>query len=287
MRHEYALLDVFTDRKFGGNQLAVFHDGWGVSDEDMQAVARELNFSETVFVAKPEQGGDHKLRIFTPARELPFAGHPTVGAAFFLSDGKDVDLRLEEGVGTLTVTVTSGFVEMEQPRPTFGPELDVATTFEKLRAAIGIATRVSAPPPQVVSCGNPFLFVPIAAGEVASLDVSASALNDLLAEVDAMGLYAFTTSDLARPDSTVHGRMFAPAAGVSEDPATGSAAGPLAAYLVRHGLAKAGDRIVVEQGFEMGRPSLMYARIGGTADAIATVHVGGRVAVAGGGWVDL
>lgn len=287
MRHEYALLDVFTDRKFGGNQLAVFHDGWGVSDAEMQAVARELNFSETVFVAKPEQGGDHKLRIFTPARELPFAGHPTVGAAFFLSDGNDADLRLEEGVGTLTVTVTSGFVEMEQPRPTFGAERDATALFEKLRAAIGIATCMPAPPPQVVSCGNPFLFVAVAAGEVAGLDVSASALNDLLEDVGAMGLYAFTTADLSLPDSTVHGRMFAPGAGVSEDPATGSAAGPLAAYLVRHGIAKPGDRVVVEQGFEMGRPSLMYARIGGTADAITTVHVGGRVAVAGGGWIEL
>lgn len=287
MRHEYALLDVFTDRKFGGNQLAVFHDGWGVSDADMQAVARELNFSETVFIAKPEQGGDHKLRIFTPARELPFAGHPTIGAAFFLSDGKDADLRLEEGVGTLTVTVTSGFVEMEQPAPTFGPELDAERAFETLRGAIGVVTAVRTPPPQVVSCGNPFLFVPVGPGEIAGLDVSESALEALLDEAGAMGLYAFTTTDTALPDSRVHGRMFAPGAGVSEDPATGSAAGPLAAYLVRHGLAEAGDRIVVEQGFEMGRPSLMYARIGVSGDAITTVHVGGRVAATGGGWIDL
>ena len=287
MRHEYALLDVFTDRRFGGNQLAVFHDGWGVSDADMQSVARELNFSETVFIAKPEQGGDHKLRIFTPARELPFAGHPTIGTAFFLADGKDADLRLEEGVGTLTVTVTSGFVEMEQPSPTFGPELDAETLFEDLRDAIGVGSVTLTPPPQVVSSGNPFLFVAVEPDEIADLNVNASALNSLLADVGAMGLYAFTERRTARPDSSVHGRMFAPGAGVSEDPATGSAAGPLAAYLVRHGMAQPGDRIVIEQGFEIGRPSLMYARVGGTAEKITTLHVGGRAVISGGGWIEL
>ncbi|HEY6957741.1 MAG TPA: PhzF family phenazine biosynthesis protein [Candidatus Limnocylindria bacterium] len=287
MRHEYALLDVFTDRRFGGNQLAVFHDGWGVSDADMQAVARELNFSETVFIAKPEQGGDHKLRIFTPARELPFAGHPTIGTAFFLADGKDADLRLEEGVGTLTVTVTSGFVEMEQPAPTFGPELDAEKLFEDLRDAIGIASVTAEPRPQVVSSGNPFLFVAVDPDEIADLSVNVSALNSLLTDVGAMGLYAFTDRRTALPDSRVHGRMFAPGAGVAEDPATGSAAGPLAAYLVCHGMADPGERIVIEQGFEMGRPSLMYARVGGTKDRITTLHVGGRAVMSGGGWVEL
>lgn len=287
MRHEYALLDVFTDRRFGGNQLAVFHDGWGVPDADMQSVARELNFSETVFIAKPEQGGDHKLRIFTPARELPFAGHPTIGTAFFLADGKDADLRLEEGVGTLTVTVTSGFVEMEQPSPTFGPELDPDALADELRDAIGISSITAAPRPQVVSSGNPFLFVPVEPDEIAGLSVNAMALTSLLTDVGAMGLYAFTDRRTERPDSDVHGRMFAPGAGVAEDPATGSAAGPLAAYLVRHGLAEVGRRIVVEQGFEIGRPSLMYARVGGTPEKITTLHVGGRAVIAGGGWIEL
>ena len=287
MRHEYALLDVFTDRRFGGNQLAVFHDGWGVSDAEMQAVARELNFSETVFVAKPEQGGDHKLRIFTPARELPFAGHPTIGTAFLLADGKDVDLRFEEGVGTLTVTVTSGFVEMEQPAPTFGPELDPETLAGDLRDAIGVASVTLLPRPQVVSSGNPFLFVPVGPDEIADLSVNTSVLSSLLAEVGAMGLYAFTDGMTARADSDVHGRMFAPPAGVAEDPATGSAAGPLAAYLVRHGLAEVGKRIVIEQGFEMGRPSIMYARVGGTAEKVTTLHVGGRAVISGGGWIEL
>lgn len=287
MRREYALLDVFTDRRFCGNQLAVFHDGWGVSDADMQAVARELNFSETVFVAKPEQGGDHKLRIFTPARELPFAGHPTIGTAFFLADGRDADLRLEEGVGTLTVTVTSGFVEMEQPAPTFGPALDPAALAERLRDAIGVAAVAAAPPPQVVSSGNPFLFVPVDPDLLAHLSVNAESLEALLADTGAMGLYPFTDRRTALPDSDVHGRMFAPGAGVAEDPATGSAAGPLAAYLVRHGVAEPGERIVIEQGFELGRPSLMYARVGGTKERITTLHVGGRAVISGGGWVEL
>src|SRR5512140_1485394 len=134
-RHEYALLDVFTDRKFGGNQLAVFADGWGITDADMQSVAKELNLPETVFVAKPREGGDHRLRIVTPARELPVAGHPTVGAAFFLAGGNDADLRIEEGIGTLSVTVRGGFTEMEQPLPRFELVKDRASIAAQLSLA--------------------------------------------------------------------------------------------------------------------------------------------------------
>src|SRR5256885_14877684 len=123
-RHEYTLVDVFTDRKFGGNQLAVFRDGRGIDDAAMQTAAKELNLPETTFVVPAAKGGDHRLRMFTPAKELPFAGHPTVGTAYVLSAGKDVTLRLEEPVGTLTVTVRDSFTEMEQPLPTFEPVSD-------------------------------------------------------------------------------------------------------------------------------------------------------------------
>ena len=122
-RHEYTLVDVFTDRKFGGNQLAVFRDGSGIPSGAMQTFAKELNLPETTFVVPAENGGDHKLRIFTPARELPFAGHPTVGTAFVLAGARDATLRLEEQVGTLQVTVRDGFTEMEQPLPVFEPSL--------------------------------------------------------------------------------------------------------------------------------------------------------------------
>jgi trans-2,3-dihydro-3-hydroxyanthranilate isomerase len=273
-RHEYVLVDVFTDRKFGGNQLAVFRDGTGVRDELMQAAAKELNLPETTFVVPAEHGGDHKLRIFTPARELPFAGHPTVGTAFVLADSRDATLRLEEQVGTLQVTVRDGFTEMEQPLPTFEPVADR----DAVAASVSLETGDLEPalPIEVGSSGNRFMFV-----AVKTLDAVKRASPRGLAEA----AYIFTTQTV-EPGSTVHGRMYAPWQGIAEDPATGSANGPLGAYLVRHGLSD-GTRIVSEQGFEMGRRSLLYVRVGGGRDRITSVHVGGRCAIAGGGWLDL
>jgi trans-2,3-dihydro-3-hydroxyanthranilate isomerase len=285
-RHEYTLVDVFTDRKFGGNQLAVFTDGRGIDGETMQAVAKELAIAETTFILPKEKDGDHKVRIFTPGKELPFAGHPTVGTTWVLSGGKDGSLKLELGVGTISVTVTSGFVEMEQPLPKFGPELDV---YAKVVEAIGDVLNDASPAPfQVVSCGNSFLFTPVDGLDgMRDISVNTSALQSLLDEVGAMGLYAWTTHETARPDSTVHGRMFAPSVGIAEDPATGSAAGPLGSYLVRYGLAQPGQVIVSEQGFEMGRPSFLRTRIDGTREKITGIHVGGNVVNVGGGWMDL
>jgi trans-2,3-dihydro-3-hydroxyanthranilate isomerase len=286
-RHEYALVDVFTDRRFGGNQLAVFTDGRGIDGDTMQAVAKELLIAETTFVLPREKDGDHRVRIFTPATELPFAGHPTVGTAWVLSGGRNGTLKLELGVGTIGVTVKDGFVEMEQPLPTFGPELETADVHPKLVAALGVETVTGDPPTQVVSCGNRFLFAPMELRDVQDLVLNAEALGSLLREVDAMGLYAFTVLDTVRPDSHVHGRMFAPGVGIAEDPATGSAAGPLGSYLVRHGLAHPGQTIVAEQGFEIGRPSLLHIRVDGSRDKITGVHVGGNVVNVGGGWMDL
>ncbi len=273
-RREYTLVDVFTDRKFGGNQLAVFRDGSGLDDRAMQTAAKELNLPETTFVVAAEQGGDHRLRIFTPARELPFAGHPTVGTAFVLADGRDATLRLEERVGTLAVTVRDGFTEMEQPLPTFEPVTDRAAVATSLSLALDDLD--PALPIEVGSSGNRFMFV-----AVTSLDAVQRATPRDLAEA----AYIFTTRTI-EPGSTVHGRMYAPWQGIAEDPATGSANGPLGAYLVRHGLSD-GARIVSEQGYEMGRPSLLYVRIGGGRERITSVHVGGRCAIAGGGWLDL
>jgi trans-2,3-dihydro-3-hydroxyanthranilate isomerase len=273
-RHEYVLVDVFTDRKFGGNQLAVFRDGSGVRDELMQAAAKELNLPETTFVVPAEHGGDHKLRIFTPARELPFAGHPTVGTAFVLADSRDATLRLEEQVGTLAVTVRDGFTEMEQPLPTFEPVADR----DAVAASVSLDAADLEPglPIEIGSSGNRFMFV-----AVKTLDAVKRASPRGLAEA----AYIFTTQTV-EPGSTVHGRMYAPWQGIAEDPATGSANGPLGAYLVRHGMSD-GTRIVSEQGFEMGRRSLLYVRVGGSRDRITSVHVGGRCAIAGGGWLEL
>ena len=272
-RHEYTLVDVFTDKKFGGNQLAVFRDGRGIDATLMQAIAKELNLPEAAFVLPAEQGGDHRVRIFTPAKELPFAGHPTVGTAYVLADGKDTSLRLEETVGTLTVTVRDGFSEMEQPLPTFEPVADRAAVAASVSLQVGDLE--PALPIEIGSSGNRFMFVP-----VTSIDAVKRASPRGLIEA----AYIFSTATVA-PGSTVHGRMYAPWQGIAEDPATGSACGPLGAYLVRHGLSD-GKRIVAEQGYEMGRPSLLYVRIGGTRERITSVHVGGRCAPAGGGWID-
>ena len=273
-RREYTLVDVFTDRKFGGNQLAVFRDGRGVSDELMQAAAKEINFSETTFVVPAEHGGDHRIRIFSPTRELPFAGHPTIGTAFVLADARDATLRLEEQVGTLEVTVRDGFTEMEQPLPTFEPvaERDAVAASISLDAA----DLEPALPIEIGSSGVRFMFI-----AVKTLDAVKRASPRGLAQA----AYIFT-AETVEPGSTVHGRMYAPWPGVVEDPATGSANGPLGAYLVRHGLSD-GTRIVSEQGFEMGRRSLLYVRVGRSGDRITSVHVGGRCVIAGGGWLDL
>jgi len=240
----------------------------------MQAAAKELNLPETTFVVPAEQGGDHKLRIFTPARELPFAGHPTVGTAFVLADSRDATLRLEERVGTLQVTVRDGFTEMEQPLPTFEPVADRDAVAASI--SLDAADLEPALPIEIGSSGNRFMFV-----AVKTLDAVKRASPRGLAEA----AYIFTTQTV-EPGSTVHGRMYAPWQGIAEDPATGSANGPLGAYLVRHGLSD-GTRIVSEQGFEMGRRSLLYVRVGGDRDRITSVHVGGRCAIAGGGWLDL
>ena len=273
-RHEYTLVDVFTDRKFGGNQLAVFRDGSGIPSGAMQTFAKELNLPETTFVVPAENGGDHKLRIFTPARELPFAGHPTVGTAFVLAGARDATLRLEEQVGTLQVTVRDGFTEMEQPLPTFEPVADRAAVAASVSLDVGDLE--PSLPIEIGSSGNRFMFV-----AVKTLDAVRRATPRELAEA----AYIFTTKTV-EPGSTVHGRMYAPWQGIAEDPATGSANGPLGAFLVRHGVSS-GERIVSEQGYEMGRPSLLYVRVGGGRERITSVHVGGHCAVSGGGWLEL
>ncbi len=275
-RHEYALLDVFTDMRFTGNQLAVFGDGAVVPESAMQPIAKELNLPETVFVMPPLAGGDHRLRIFTPARELPFAGHPTIGAAFFLAGGRDQSLLIEERVGVMHVDVTSGFIEMEQPLPNFrnGPyPRDIAPLLTLKPSDIDPSL-----PIEIGSSGNAFTFVPVHD-------------KDLVDRASPRGLseptFIFTRETIS-PDSTVYGRMYGGSiqGSLNEDPATGSAVGPLGAYLFRHGLTD-GKRIVVEQGYAMGRPSLLYVRVSGTREHVTRVYVGGRAVVVGGGWIEV
>jgi len=279
-RYEYRLVDVFADRAFSGNPLAVFREPGGLDSKAMQAIAKELHLSETTFVLKPSSAAaDYRVRIFTPDAELPFAGHPTLGTAFVLADGNDATTRLEEGVGVIRVTIREGFVQMEQPLPTF-----TGTTITRKTAAdaLGIAVEEvrSDVPIQMGSSGVPFLYVPLAnlkavrrARRPAALDAS---------------VYVFAMSG-ERSGSQVHGRMFDQGLGIGEDPATGSAQGPLGAYIVAHELVQAAPttRIRVEQGFEIGRPSILEIEVDRAGPAITAVRVGGGCIPIGGGWLDV
>lgn len=296
MTRDYHLVDVFTDRAFGGNPLAVFTDGRGITDAVMQSIAKELNLSETTFVLPPDDPGcDFRVRIFTPKSELPIAGHPTVGTAFVLSREGIVaksEVVFEEGVGPVPVSIGrrgdgAGFIEMSQPAPKFGPRVEdkdaVAEMLSLDRRAI------SDLPIEVVSCGNPFLFVPIDTLEsMRRIRLRSDLAEPIVKPVAATGVFVFTT-EVEVPASTVHGRLFAPGEGIVEDPATGSAAGPLGCYLSRYGVTagKGEVKSVLEQGIEMGRPSFLHIRIGHSDNEITAVHVGGSCVYMGSGQLEL
>ena len=274
MRLDYHLLDVFTDRQFGGNQLAVFpQPPPNLAPTLMQQIARELNLSETVFVLPPaDPVNDFRLRIFTPLAELPMAGHPTVGAAYALAHlGRlgplEAQTRLvfEEGVGPIGVTVhvdprgKPSEVWMRQPIPQFGAIYRDRRAIAEMLSLDESDLRGDAPI-QVLSSGLPFLYVPVATlAAMARIQLRQDRWTALLAGSNAQNVFA-TTTETVEAISSAHSRMFAPALGVDEDPATGSASGPLAAYLLRYGLADSGE-MIGEQGFEMGRPSFIRMRV--------------------------
>src|SRR5918999_30365 len=265
----YVFADVFTDRPLEGNQLAVFTDARTLDDATMQALAFEIGFSETVFVLPPEQGGTVRIRIFTPRSELPFAGHPVLGAAWVLAGPLQRDvLELETGRGIVPVELERAegggitFGRMTQPVPTVEPFPDP----DALCAALGVeGSRV---PVETYDNGPRFAFVVLGSpDEVATLQPDLAALEELGLPV---GCIAHVGG--ARWKT----RMFAPAFGVPEDPATGSAAGPLACHACRHGLADWGTWLEISQGAEIGRPSTLFALAEGTQDAIERVACGGR-----------
>jgi trans-2,3-dihydro-3-hydroxyanthranilate isomerase len=264
----YVVIDVFTDVALAGNQLAVFTDARDLDTPTMQALARELNFSESVFVLPATvAGADVRIRIFTPSAELPFAGHPTLGAAFVLGAPlQSVQIRLETLAGVVPVELERDgarivFGWMEQPLPAWAPVVDPAPVL----AAIGVEGSLL--PIERYDLGPGHVFVELSSpGEVAALVPDFAALAR--ATYDGVNCFA---SDGDRWKT----RMFAPASGVAEDPATGSAAGPLAVHLARHGRISFGERIEIAQGAELGRPSTLYARAEGTADRLERVLVGG------------
>lgn len=283
----FVQVDVFTERVFGGNPLAVVFEAAALSDAEMQAIAREMNCSETTFLLPPTRPDcAARIRIFTPARELPFAGHPTIGTAWVLATEKLLPpnthrFNLEEGIGPVEVTLEGeparpSFLWMRHREARFGPELIRRAGFAR---ALGLAESdlLAGAPICTGSTGNPFLYVPLRDREVvdrARLDVPA--LLAAQGEGPNVGVFVFA------PDShhRVYSRMFAPhTSGIPEDPATGSASGPLGAYLVERGLVAPADTvdIVSEQGTRMGRPSVIRIRVGMTAGRIAEILVGGGV----------
>jgi trans-2,3-dihydro-3-hydroxyanthranilate isomerase len=269
----YVVVDVFTDTPLTGNQLAVFTDARGLETELMQALAREMNFSESVFVLPSEGDGHARIRIFTPSTELPFAGHPTLGAAFVLGAPLQLDgLRLETGAGVVPVTLERDgarivFGRMEQPIPTVEPFGDREG---ELLAALGVER--SELPVEVYDNGIKHVYVCLASpDDVAALRPDFGRLSTLDAVLG--------VNCIAGSGSRWKTRMFAPGGGVPEDPGTGSAAGPLALHAARHGRIAFGDEIEISQGLEVGRPCTLYARVAGSAERVERVEVGGSAVV--------
>jgi trans-2,3-dihydro-3-hydroxyanthranilate isomerase len=299
----YLHLDVFTDRALEGNQLAVFPEPGSITTEMMQAITREMNFSECTFIFPPDSGGDVRMRIFTPAEELPMAGHPTIGSTFALAiEGvikkEQRDFLFELGVGPTPVSLMwhngkLSFVWMTQRLPSFGGAVDDRAL---LAAAVGLAESdlVTGLPVEMVSCGVPFLFVPLVTREAvdrASVDRLAAARCCREAGLEELGVFFFTTEGDADPGAgqTVYSRMLAPGLGVAEDPATGGASGPLGCYLFHHGVVSsaAAQNIVSLQGFAMRRPSRLHIAIDTTGETITRVRVGGQSVLVGRGELEI
>jgi trans-2,3-dihydro-3-hydroxyanthranilate isomerase len=268
----FVVADVFTERPLAGNQLAVFTDAREIPEERLQPLAREMNFSETVFIYPAEAGGHARMRIFTPAAELPFAGHPVLGTAFVLAGPLQLpEIHLETGVGVVPVALEREgarivFGRMSQPVPTVEPYAEE----EALLRALHVER--SELPVELYDNGIGHVYVALASEEaVAGLRPDLGALAELTGIV---GVNCF-----AGEGKRWKTRMFAPADGVPEDPATGSAAGPLACHLARHRRIHFGEEIEIAQGAEVGRPSTLYARVEGSLERIEKVQVGGSAVV--------
>ncbi|HEY4427080.1 MAG TPA: PhzF family phenazine biosynthesis protein [Solirubrobacteraceae bacterium] len=271
----YFVLDAFTDTPLAGNQVAVLTDARELREEEMQLVARELNLSETVFVLPPEAAGDARIRIFTPGTELPFAGHPVLGCAVLLGSALAQDsITLETGIGPVPVVLHPMgdgvlFGWMRQPVPAwraYEREAELLAALGLERSELSVEAYDNGPRHVYVALGDE--------PRLAALEPDMQALGRL----GRVGVSCFAGSG-----TSWRNRMFAPGLGVPEDPATGSAAGPLAVHLVRHGRIGPGTEIEISQGTEIGRPSLLHAIADVSDGAIERVEVGGAAVIVGRG----
>jgi trans-2,3-dihydro-3-hydroxyanthranilate isomerase len=269
--HRYVVADVFTDRALAGNQLAVFTDARGIPEEQLLELAREMSFSETVFVYPAAGEGHVRIRIFTPSQEVPFAGHPVLGSAFVLGGPLQLEeLRLETGAGVVAVRLERDgaritFGRMEQPLPQVAP-YDGA---DGLLRALGVER--SELPVEVYDNGFPHVFVVLAA------PAAVAALKPDFGYLESLGNLGVNCA--AGSGSSWKTRMFSPGSGMAEDPATGSAAGPLALHLCRHDRVAWGTEIEISQGVELGRPSTLFARVDGGPDRVDRIEVGGSAVI--------
>jgi trans-2,3-dihydro-3-hydroxyanthranilate isomerase len=297
--YRFIQLDVFTQEPFAGNPLAVFPEAEGLTDEEMMKIAREMNLSETVFVLPPRDDQTlRRLRIFTPAREIPFAGHPIVGSwnalaregVVPLPEGGSGWTRIhhEIGIGVLPVDIEFKDGEpvrvvMTQGKFEMVREIDDAHEQAEIARALGLAIEDldESLPIQVISTGLPFLVVPIRAlADLRRCRVNAALVAEIYERAGGTGCYAFSRETIEIGEARAHARLFAPADNISEDPATGSAAGALGAYFVYHDASGAESldgrvRFVIEQGDFMHRPSRINIEIKGKLGAIDDVRVGG------------
>lgn len=286
--------DVFTGQPFGGNPVAVFPDAEGLTDDQLQRIAREMNLSETVFVFPPtDPAAAARLRIFTPTQEIPFAGHPVLGTFYVLAQlGK---ISTQEPVTHVTQECNIGLfpvelhaeqgrvvrVIMSQPKPEFLDSIDAVDDVYLIGGALSLPKHVIADtkwPLQVVSTGLPVLIVPVRTlTAVRSINPDASAIITVCERFGVNGIMVFTTVTV-ESFASVHARMFAPKIGILEDPATGSAGGALGAYLVQNGVVEVGPTtdILIEQGYEIDRPSRILVQVESDDDVIQEVKVGGH-----------
>jgi trans-2,3-dihydro-3-hydroxyanthranilate isomerase len=292
--YKYVHLDVFTDRRYQGNQLLVFTEPAGLDTETMQTMTKESNYSECTFVLRPEQAGtDYRVRIFTRTAETPFAGHPTIGTAFALAHTgalKPGQAKTTFGLGVGPTNIDLewkdgrlAFAWMTQLTPTFGKTV---TDTAALGAALGLdASAVRAPGGQEVNCGSNFFIIPLATRQAVDAAVIDRAKLDAVfaaAGMQRRGLYVFST-ERAQDDVTAYTRLVG--TGATEDPATGSAAGPAGAFAAKYGFVppdRAGS-IVFLQGVKVGRPSRLYIRIGMAGADVESVKVGGPAVIVGEG----